>query len=178
MIENPVERTAIHESGHAIVAVHCGVPYSAVEMKIEAINGSWHCGGRLRGAEMPELADNARHWVQLTVIMAGYAAESLYEPGRAFSVQDFSTPDDRDHQAALAILQSLRPPVTDAAHCEPALERAWNDARAVVSASWSQLLVIANALVRLSVRNGEVVEGLVALTPTQVSKLLGSSDAV
>jgi hypothetical protein len=107
--------------------------------------------------------------------MAGYAAESLFKPDRAFSLETFRTPDDRDLQAALDILESLRPPVTDSPQCEAALEKAWHDARAVIAANRSRLLLIANELVRQSVRDGEVVEGLVSLTPAQVSRLLSDS---
>lgn len=99
MIENPVERIAVHEGGHAIVAIHFDVPCQAVEMKIQSIAGSWHCEGRLRGSEIPEFADNARYWVELKVMMAGYAAESLEKSDGAFSVRSFSTPDDRDLHA-------------------------------------------------------------------------------
>jgi hypothetical protein len=63
-----------------MVAAYFGIRFEGIELRIEGIDGFWHCGGRLRGAELPENADNRRLQKQLTVIMAGYAAQSLLAP--------------------------------------------------------------------------------------------------
>ena len=39
MIEHPVERTAIHESGQAVVAVHLGVPFESQEILFQLVGG-------------------------------------------------------------------------------------------------------------------------------------------
>jgi hypothetical protein len=172
MVENPVKRTAVHESGHAIAAIHFGIPFEGVELRIDAIHGFWHCGGRLRGTELPEMADNRRLWAQLIVIMAGYAAESLLTLSPGFSLDQFKFPDDRDFAAAVDLLLLMQPPVTGQSAAEAAMEQAWYDARRLVVANWSQMAVIADELVRLSHRNGETVACHVLLRPEDLSQLL------
>lgn len=172
MIENPVHKTAVHESGHAIAAIQLGIPFEGVELRIDAINGSWHCGGRLRGTELPEIADNRRLLAQLIVIMAGYAAESLLAPSTGFSLTRFKFPDDRDFAAAVDILRMMQPPVTGQSALEAAMERAWHDARQLVVANWLRMTAIADELVRLSHPGGETVSCHILLTPKALSQLL------
>jgi hypothetical protein len=172
MIDNPVQRTAIHESGHAIAAIHLGIPFEGLELQVDAIDGFWHCGGRLWGAELPELADNRRLWAQLIVIMAGYAAESLLTPSNGFSVARFQSPDDRDFAAAVDVLRLMEPPVTGQSAPEAAMERAWHDARQLVVANWMGMAAIADELVRLSHPHGETAACHILLTPQDLRKLL------
>ena len=172
MIENPAQRTAVHESGHAIAAIHLGIPFEGVELRIDAIDGYWHCSGRLRGTELPEIADNRRLWAQLIVIMAGYAAESLLAPSIGFSLTQFKFPDDRDFAAAVDVLRLMQPPVTGPSAPEAAMERAWHDARQLVVANWLRLAAIADELVRLSHPHGETVACHILLTPKDLSQRL------
>jgi hypothetical protein len=172
MFQNPAHRTAVHESGHAVAALHLGVRFEAVELRIRGINGFWHCDGRLRGAELPDDADNRRLWPQLIVVMAGYAALSLFEQPTAFSLREFTFPDNRDYAAAADILHSMQPAVTETQALHTAMGQAWNDARQIVTANWASLTTIADELVRRSHPHGETVACLIALTPQDLSKLL------
>ena len=172
MIENPVRRTAVHESGHAVAAIHLGIPFEGVELRIDAIDGFWHCRGRLRGTELPEIADNRRLWAQLIVIMAGYAAESLLAASTGFSLTQFKFPDDRDFAAAADVLRLMQPPVTGQSAVEAAMERAWHDARQLVVANWLRMAAIADELVRLSHPRGEIVACHILLTPKDFAQLL------
>jgi hypothetical protein len=170
MIDNPVQRTAVHESGHAIAAIHLGIPFEGVELRIDASDGFWHCGGRLRGTELPEIADNRRLRAQLIVIMAGYAAESLLAQSTGFSLSQFKFPDDRDFVAAVDVLRLMQPPVTGQSACEAAMEYAWHDARQLIVANWLRMAAIADELVRLSHPHGETVECHILLTPKDLSQ--------
>jgi hypothetical protein len=172
MVDNPVQMTAVHESGHAIAAMHLGIRFEAVELRIDAVDGFWQCGGRLRGAELPDTADNRRLWAQLIVIMAGYAAVSLLAPSTGFSLSQFTFPDDRDYAAAVDILGSMEPAVTVTSECEAAMAHAWHDARQVVMTNWQQMTTIADELVRLSQPDGETVACHIVLTPEDLSLLL------
>jgi hypothetical protein len=176
MAVNPVLRTAVHESGHAIAAIHLGIPFEGVELRIDAIEGFWHCGGRLRGTELPEMADNGRLWAQLIIIMAGYAAESLLAPSTGFSLTQFKFPDDRDFAAAVDVLRLMQPPVIGATAAEGAMEQAWHEARELVVANWMRMAAIADELVRLSHRNGETVACRIVLTLQDLSQLLPAGD--
>jgi hypothetical protein len=176
MIANPVQSTAVHESGHAIAAIHLGISFEAVELRVEAIDGFWHCGGRLRAAELPEMADNRRLRAQLIVIMAGYAAQSLLAPPSGFSLAQFRFPDDRDFAAAVYILHSMQPPVTAVRDYEAAMERAWHDARHLLVANWRRMAAVADELVRLSHRNGELGACHVVLTTKDLSQILPAGD--
>jgi hypothetical protein len=176
MPDSPVQRTAVHESGHAIAAIHLGVRFEGVELRIDAIDGFWHCGGRLRGAELPDVADNRRLWAQLIVIMGGYAAESLLAPPSDFSLRQFTFPDDRDFGAAVEVLRSMQPPVIGPRDLEAAMARAWNDARQVLVANWHRMTTIADELVRLSHPNGETVACHIVLTPKELSLLFPVGD--
>jgi hypothetical protein len=172
MAVSPVQRTAVHESGHAIAAIQLGVPFEGVELRIEAIDGFWHCGGRLRGTELPEMVDNRRLWAQLVIIVAGYAAESLLAPSTGFSPAEFKFPDDRDFVAAVDILGLMQPPVIGARAAEAAMEQAWHEARELIVANWITMAAIADELVRRSHPNGETVECHIVLTPKDLSELL------
>ena len=172
MIDNPVQRTAVHESGHAIAAIHLGIPFEGVELRIDLIDGLWHCGGRLRGTELPETADNQRLWAQLIVIMGGYAAQSLLAHSTVFSLAEFKFPDDRDFAAAVDILRSMRPPVTSLRDREAAMEGAWLEARQLVAANWQRMAAIADELVRRCQQDGEIVVCHIVLTPKDLSQLL------
>ncbi len=172
MIEIPVQRTAVHESGHAIAAIHLGIPFEGVELRIDAIDGFWHCSGRLRGTELPETADNRRLWAQLIVIMAGYAAESLLAPSTGFSLTQFKSPDNRDFAAAVDVLRLMQPPVTGQSDYEAAMEHAWHDARHLVVANRLRMAAIADELVRLSHPHGEIVGCHILLTPRDLSQFL------
>jgi len=174
MIENPLQRTTVHESGHAIAALHLGIRFEGVELRLDAVDGYWHCGGRLRGAELPEMADNRRLEAQLVVILAGDAAESLFATSTGFSLAAFKSPDDRDFAAAVDILLSMRPPVAEPRYQETAMERAWHDARQLVVANWQHMTAIADELVRRCHRNGEMVACHIVLTPKELSQLLAS----
>jgi len=174
MIRNPAQIAAVHESGHAVAALHLGVQFEAVELKIEGFNGMWYCGGRLKGAQLPEKADNQRLWTQLVVIMAGYASVSLLSPPTSFSVRQFTDTDDRDYGAAVDILGSTQPPLLQPREREAAMERAWHDARRVVEANWRRMTAIADELMRLSHPNGDTTACHIVLTPQDLSRLFSA----
>ena len=170
--QNPAHQTAFHESGHAVAALHFGVRFEAVELNVWAKDGNWYCNGRLRGAPLPEHADNRRLWAQLVVVMAGYAAVSLIEQQAGFSIRAFTFPDDRDYNAAAELLGSMKPAVVEERAVHAAMEQAWSDARQVVGTHVHALRTIAAELMRLSHPNGETVACQLALTPLDLSKLL------
>lgn len=174
MIENPVQLTAIHESGHAIAAVHLGVRFQAVELRVDLIDGYVHCGGRLRGAETSETTDNQRLWSELVVIMAGYAAVSLLKPSQGFSLKEFTFPDDRDFAAALEVLGWIQPPSSDRQASEAAMAQAWLQAREVVASNWQRMAAIADELVRRCHPGGELVASHIELAPEEVARLVAS----
>lgn len=176
MTEHPIQTTAVHESGHAIAATHLGIRFEGVELRVEAIDGFWHCGGRLRGAELPDIADNRRLHAQLTVIMAGYASQSLLAPVTGFSLAQFKFPDDRDFAAAVDVLSLMHPPVTDPGEIEAAMNRAWLEARQIVAANWRGMAAIADELVRPSHRNGETVACHTVLTTKDLAQLFSEAE--
>jgi hypothetical protein len=175
MLQNPAQRTAVHESGHAAAALHLGIRFEAVELRIRGIDGFWHCDGRLRGAELPEGADDKRLWAQLIVVMAGYAALSLFEQPTAFALREFTFPDGRDYMAAEEILRRMSFALTDTLALHDAMRQAWSDARQVVAANWNTLTTIADELVRLSHPDGETVACHIELTPQDLARLLPAS---
>jgi hypothetical protein len=174
MIDNPVQSTAVHESGHAIAAIHFGIPFEGVELRIDAVDDFWHCGGTLRGAELPEMADNPRLRAQLIVIMAGYAAQSLLSPSTGFSLAQFKFPDDRDFTAAVDVLGLMQPSVNGPSDHEAAMGRAWHEARQLVVANWPRMTTVADELVRLTQRDGETVACNIVLTRRDLSRLLAA----
>lgn len=103
------------------------------------------------------MADSQRLYAQLTVIMAGYAAQSLLARTTGFSLAQFTFPDDRDFVASVDVLGLMQPPVTDPRDVEAAMNRAGLDARQLVASNWQKMAAIADELVRRSHRNGETV---------------------
>lgn len=176
MSDNPVQSTAVHESGHAITAVHFGIRFQAVEMRVELIDGFWHCGGRLRGAELPESANRERLWAELVVIMSGYAAVSLLKASSGFSLNEFTFPDDRDFAAAIDVLGWMRPPVSGQQACEAAMEQAWLQARQIVSSRWPQMAAIADELVRRCHPSGALATSHIELSPEEVARIIAGVD--
>jgi hypothetical protein len=170
-MRSPIQTTAVHEGGHAIVAAHFGIRFEGVELRVEAIDGFWHCSGRIRGAELAENADNRRLQMQLTVIMAGYGAQSLLAPTNGFSLSEFKFPDDRDFAAAVDVLRLMQPPVTDPHDVEAAMHQAWLAARQLIAANWQRVAAIADELVGRSHSNGQTIACHVVLTPTDLSRL-------
>jgi hypothetical protein len=175
MIENPVQLTAIHESGHAIAAVHLGIRFQAVELRVDLIEGFWHCGGRLRGAETSEPTDQQRLWSELVVIMAGYAAVSLLKPSQGFDLKEFTFPDDRDFKGALEVLSWLQPSRSDRQTHVAEMARAWLQARELVASNWQRMAAIADELVRRCHPEGELVASHVELAPEEVARLVASA---
>lgn len=174
-MRSPIQTTAVHESGHATVATHFGIRFEGVELRVEAIDGFWHCGGRIRGAELPDNADNSRLQMQLTVIMAGYGAQSLLAPTNGFSLSEFKFPDDRDFAAAVDILRLMQPPVTDPCDVEAAMNKSWLDARQLVAANWQRMTAIADELVRRSHRSDQPIACHIVLTPRDLSRLFSDT---
>lgn len=175
MIENPVQLTAIHESGHAIAAVHLGIRFEAVELRVDLIEGYWHCGGRLRGAETSETTDQQRLWSELVVIMAGYAAVSLLKPSQGFSLEEFTFPDNRDFAAAKEVLGWMQPSSSDRRAGDAAMAEAWLEARDIVASNWQRMAAIADELVRRCHSTGELVASHIELAPEEVARLVASA---
>lgn len=158
-----------------IVAVHFGIRFEAVELLVEVVDGLCYCGGRLKGADLPEDADNRRLKKELTVIMAGYAAQSLLAPTNGFSLAEFKSPDDRDFAAAVDVLSWMHPPVTYPPAIEAAMRQAWLDARQLVTANWQRMAAIADELVRCSHQNGEAIGYRILLTPKDLARLFSGA---
>lgn len=175
MTENPVQVTVIHESGHAIAAVYLGIRFQAVELRVDLIDGFWHCGGRLRAAESSEPTDKHGLWSELVVIMAGYAAVSLLKPSQGFSVEEFTFPDKRDYEGALEVLGWLLPANSDQLAREAAMAQAWLQARDIVASNWQRMAAIADEIVRRCHPAGELVPSHVELAPEEVARLIASA---
>lgn len=174
-MRSSVETTAVHESGHAIVAIHFGIRFEGVELRVQVIDGFVHCGGRLKGSELPEDADNRRLQKELTVVMAGYAAQSLLAPTNGFSIAEFKFPDDRDFGAAIDVLSWMQPPVRDARAAEAAMSKAWLDARQLVAANWQRMGTIGDELVRRSHSNGKAIDCQILLSAKEIAQLLAAA---
>ena len=172
---NPLVITAVHEGGHAIVATVLNVRFESVEHRVDVLGESFVCGGALRGADLPEGADNERLRKQLLVVVAGFAAQSFIDGTTEFSLSQFRSPDDRDYLSAVEILGMMQPPVMAMHHLEPALCRAWHDARELVHSNWYGLTVIANESIRRAQSGGQIGPCHTVLTPMQLSQLF--SDA-
>ena len=175
MFRNPAHKTAVHEAGHAVATIHLDIPFEGIELRIDAADGHWYCGGRLKGAELPDLADNERLWAQLIVIMAGYAGTSVFEHETAFSLREFTCVDDRDYSAAVDILRQFQPPVVEPTVLHTAMEQAWNDARQLIIANRTTLATISDELMRRSHPNGETLACHIMLTQQDLSRLLPSN---
>jgi hypothetical protein len=175
MTENRVQLIAIHESGHAIAAVHLGIRFQAVELRVGLVEGFWHCSGRLRGAETSEPSDKQRLWSELVVIMAGYAAVSLLKPSPGFDLNEFMFPDDRDFKGALEVLSWIRPPNSDPQVLTADMARAWLQARDIVASNWQKMAALADEIVRRCHPQGELVPSHIELAPEEVARLFASA---
>jgi hypothetical protein len=150
--DSPVMDVAVHEAGHALVAISHGIPIEFVELRVEecVVGGEkcWRPWGRVRvieGHGRPT-ADHARR--QLEVSTAGYAAQSLVRGTNTFSLEEFQTPDRRDFEDALVALAHFEPPVTQPSECSFEMREAWGRAGSRLVQRWEALKGIANSLAR------------------------------
>lgn len=140
MDDNPLQRVAIHEAGHAIVATALGFTVTRIDLWVEDQGDAFRFVGctHLDDAnESERLATRPGVLDCVAVLTAGHAAERALDGG-GYAVPTLDEIAERhgaDAEAIRALLPrlSLEPPPL--AH-DAALRRQWRRARRILDGAW------------------------------------------
>lgn len=157
--EHPMHVTALHEAGHAVVALHLGISVGSVHLWNIDEGESWRFGGKVEIADPTSQLTIGERMDRLAVLAAGEAADRLFRRGHGeFDLGVFTHFDGRDWQYAEDLLAEMRPCPTTERRVR-IFSREWRRARSILSSNWNACWAIARALSELAIATAGPVTG-------------------